>query len=397
MLRYGDKIRINVHLVATDDLSQMLSRKFDEDIASVYDILDEVATIVGRELEFEFNASNVRIPDAERTSNSAAYDLFLKAEYESSQYWGQYPPIIKEYLEQAIELDSTFYAAHALLGLYWSTQHTWDGEWSTNFHENVQKANELFEYAIKNAPSYGESYVYLAGNKIFYEQDLTAHALALKGYELNPSTSNKLVLVNVHMSSMGEYPEKTYELALEAMRESPFEPGSWAGKGLAAYFAGKHDDAIVTLEQGISKFVEGGLYATAGRVFYALGLYEKVVKVLEEYITAFPNSRPSRVLGFLAAAHYKLGNLKEYESLMEELREQAATSPIGSPAFHLAMVSAQTGDHEAAFQWLDKAIEDKEVELYWLKVEPPFEPLYGDPRWEELIDEMGFNDIPKTL
>jgi hypothetical protein len=60
------------------------------------------------------------------------------------------------------------------------------------------------------------------------------------------------------------------------------------------------------------------------------------------------------------------------------------------------MVSAQTGDHEAAFNWLDKAIADKEVELYWLKVEPPFKPLYEDPRWDRLIDKMGFNDIPKA-
>ena len=60
------------------------------------------------------------------------------------------------------------------------------------------------------------------------------------------------------------------------------------------------------------------------------------------------------------------------------------------------MVSAQTGDYDTAFQWLDKAMADKEVELFWLKVEPPFEPLYGDPRWEVLMEEMGFNDIPKT-
>ena len=397
VLRYGDKIRINVNLVATDDLSQMLSRKFEQDITSVYDILDEVATDVGRQLEFEFNASKVRIPDAERTSNAAAYDLFLKARYEGSKYWGQYPPIIKEYLEQAIDLDSTFYAAHALLGLYWSTQHTWDGERSSNFHENVQKANELLEYAIQNAPSYGESYVNLAGNKVFYEQDLTAHLLALKGYELNSSTMNKLTLVNVHMSALGEDPERTYELALEAMKESPYEPGSWAGKGLAEYFIGKHEHAIRTLEEGLSKFKEGNLYATAGRVFYALGEYKKVIEALESYFRDFPGYRPARILGYLAAAQYKLGNFPEYESLLEELKEQAESSPIGSPAFHLAMVNAQTGDHDTAFQWLDKAIKDKEVELYWLKVEPPFKPLYDDPRWEELMDDMGFNDIPKSL
>jgi TolB-like protein len=397
VLRFEDNIRINVQLVSTDDYSQNWSRAFDQDMDSIYVIIDEVAASVGRELELEFNASKVSLPAAERTSSTAAYDLFLKAEYEGSKHWGQYPPIVRDYLEEAIDLDSTFYAAHALLGLYWSTQHTWDGAWSENFEDNVQKANKLLEFAIQKAPSYGDSYVNLAGNKVFYEQDLKAHLLALKGYELNPSTNNKLVLINVHLPALGEDYERNHKLAIEAMKESPYEPGPWAGKGLAEYFIGKHNDAIRTLEEGLNKFKEGNLYATAGRVFYALGMFEEVVRILEEYMTNFPEKRPARVLGYLAAAHYKLGNQNEYKTLTEELREQAATSPIGSPAFHLAMVNAQTGDHDAAFKWLDKAIEDKEVELYWLKVEPPFQPLYDDPRWDVLMEEMGFNDIPKSL
>jgi len=31
-----------------------------------------------------------------------------------------------------------------------------------------------------------------------------------------------------------------------------------------------------------------------------------------------------------------------------------------------------------------------EVEMYWLKVEPPFKPLYNDPRWQEMLDKVGF-------
>ncbi len=396
VLRIENNIRINVRLISADDYSQNWSRSFDQDMDAIYEIIDEVATSVGRELHLAFNDSKVSLPSAERTTSTAAYDLYLKARYEGSKYWGKQPPIIREYLEKAIELDSTFYAAHAALGLYWSDLQTWDGERSDNYYENIRKSNDLLKFVIENAPSYGDSYLLLSNNKIFYEQDFRALALAIKGFELNPSTFNKLILVNVNLAALGEDPTKTYEFALEAMEESPFEPGSWAGKGLAEYFVGKHKDAFNTLEEGLTKFSEGNLSSTAVRVYYWLRHYDKVVRVAEQYFAEIPG-RPARMLGYLAAAHYKLGNLKEYESLMEELRKQAATSPIGSPAFHLAMVSAQTGNHEAAFNWLDKAIADKEVELYWLKVEPPFKPLYDDPRWDRLIDEMGFNDIPKVI
>jgi len=33
-----------------------------------------------------------------------------------------------------------------------------------------------------------------------------------------------------------------------------------------------------------------------------------------------------------------------------------------------------------------------EVEMYWFKVEPPFQPLHDDPRWQEMLDKVGFPD-----
>ena len=395
---YGHKIRISVQLISPEDYSQIWSKDYDQEMDSIYNIIDEVAASVGRELNFEFNDSEVRIPDAERTSNSIARELFEKAMYETSKVTGKVPSIVRDYLEQAIQLDSTFYAAYAALGYYWSSQYTWDGDPSsgTDYREIIEMANALYEYTIENAPLYGDPYRLLATNRIWYDQDFKAYTMVLKGYELNPTTDSKVTLTNMFLPALENDFERNYRLALEVIKESPLDPGSWAIKGLAEYFLGKHEDAINTLEKGMGKFRDNNLNSTAGRIFYALGSYQKVVNLLEASFVEFPDNRPARDLGYLAAAHYKLGNVREYESLMEELKIQTAHSPIGSPAFHLAMVSAQTGDHDTAFQWLDKAMADKEVELFWLKVEPPFEPLYGDPRWEVLMEEMGFNDIPKT-
>ncbi len=54
------------------------------------------------------------------------------------------------------------------------------------------------------------------------------------------------------------------------------------------------------------------------------------------------------------------------------------------------MIYSQMGEIDTAFEWLDKAYEDQEVEMYWLKVEPPFEPLRGDPRWQVILYKVGF-------
>jgi hypothetical protein len=54
------------------------------------------------------------------------------------------------------------------------------------------------------------------------------------------------------------------------------------------------------------------------------------------------------------------------------------------------MIYAQTGDVNTAFEWLEKGLRDHEVEMYWLKVEPPFEPLHSDPRFQVMLDKIGY-------
>lgn len=118
--------------------------------------------------------------------------------------------------------------------------------------------------------------------------------------------------------------------------------------------------------------------------------YRKVVNILDGYLNRNSKLRPARSLGYLGAACFKLGNLVRFNSLLSELKEQAATSPIGSPSFHLSMIYAQMGKIDMAFQWLEKSYESHEVEMYWLKVEPPFEPIRNDPRYQEMLHKVGF-------
>ena len=49
-------------------------------------------------------------------------------------------------------------------------------------------------------------------------------------------------------------------------------------------------------------------------------------------------------------------------------------------------------DEYKAFELLEKAYEDHDVGMLWLKVEPLFDPLRSDPRWQEMLDKVGFPD-----
>ena len=54
------------------------------------------------------------------------------------------------------------------------------------------------------------------------------------------------------------------------------------------------------------------------------------------------------------------------------------------------MIYAAMGEADQCFYWLDKSYQKHDVELYWLKVEPPFEIIRNDPRYQVMLDKVGF-------
>jgi hypothetical protein len=56
------------------------------------------------------------------------------------------------------------------------------------------------------------------------------------------------------------------------------------------------------------------------------------------------------------------------------------------------MIYSQTGEIDSAFEMLEKSFSDHEVEMYLLRVEPPFDPIRNDSRFKVLLDKIGFSN-----
>ncbi len=82
--------------------------------------------------------------------------------------------------------------------------------------------------------------------------------------------------------------------------------------------------------------------------------------------------------------------MNEAKKIVDSLQSLSKQLPVGSPAFHIAMIYSATGRTELALQWLEKAYTDHEVEMYWLKEEPLFRPLQDDPKFKQLLKKIGF-------
>jgi hypothetical protein len=84
-----------------------------------------------------------------------------------------------------------------------------------------------------------------------------------------------------------------------------------------------------------------------------------------------------------------MGKKYEAQEVLDILIERSREEFV--PAFFLAMVSFSVGENDQGFKWLDKASEDHDNWLCWLRVEPVFDSVRSDPRYIALMKKVGLD------
>jgi hypothetical protein len=74
-------------------------------------------------------------------------------------------------------------------------------------------------------------------------------------------------------------------------------------------------------------------------------------------------------------------------------KARALESRLYVPAEGVAAIYAGLGDREAAFTWLDRAVDTRGVGLIFLAVEPMYESLRSDPRFQQLVRRIGLGGV----
>jgi hypothetical protein len=87
----------------------------------------------------------------------------------------------------------------------------------------------------------------------------------------------------------------------------------------------------------------------------------------------------------LALVYHALGDASKSDTALHTLIDDHAEGW----AYNIAYIFADRGDADAAFEWLEQAIENQDGGLADIAVQPFFANLIGDPRWREFLDKVG--------
>ncbi len=375
--RSGDTVRISVQLIRASDSSQLWSQTFDRKLNDVFEVQDDIAGAVVAALKVRLQAGQ-RVTNPHRTENPDAYNAYLHgAELFSQMTPDSFTGSVAAF-RQAIALDPGFAPAYARLATaeYIAADYV---DTATAIDAGRRRGLEAADRAIALAPDLAIGYMARGFIRMIWLFDWDgARADLERAVLLEPGNAEIQRTYGELLGSLGRTSEAlaAFNRAIEL---DPLSSGTWYDLGWANMATGEWQQARAALTRALQ------IYPDSSFVNYTVGKLEllqgRTAQALEHF---------GRTDSFWSAA----GEAMAQHSLGDEDRSQRALSGLvatygRSAAFQIAEVYAWRGERDQAFEWLDRAREQRDGGLCMIKVEPFLATLRSDPRFAEMLKALG--------
>jgi len=314
------------------------------------------------------------------TSNPHAYQFYMNGVFFRRKNGAENIRRAIEYQNQAIALDPNFARAHTELSISFTVLVEIV---ALSPREGMPPARAAAERALALDETLAEAHYTMARVRDF-EFDWTGAESAFKrAIELNPNFAGAHTLYAEYLSRSGRFDEALREVRL-AQELDPLRTGLIGNEGLIFYHARRYDEAIEKKQIHASLAAENPFaHLELANAYAAKGQYAEAIL---SYQTSIELEETTSALIYLGRAYALSGKLTEAIAILNRLE---TTEKYVSPA-ELSILYAALGDRENAFASLEKAFTERDFQLTSLKVEPGYDPLRDDPRFQDLMRRVGF-------
>ena len=381
VMREGNRIRVHAQLIrgATDE--HFWSEAYDRELRDVLALQSDVAQSIARKVEATVTGEEHERLSAVRSVSPEVYESYLKGQFAKSNSRADIEESIA-YFEEAIRKDATFAPAYVgLADAYDRLATVFIGVPPGEVRPKVIKAARK---ALELDPGLAEAHVLLADVQQQQWQWTDSEAEYRRALELNPNDA----AAHRGLASWLLFQGRMDEALDWSRRARELDPFGDSSTGLAWILlcARRYDEAIHELRSALAVRPDD---ATAlwvlGFVLIANRQPEEAITVLERAVSI--TDRSPAAIGLLVRAYADAGRRTDALRLLSELKSIKQARYVPAAAFVLAYLGL--GDYDQAFAWLERAYQEQSNILLFLKVHPFFDPVRGDPRFADLVRQVG--------
>lgn len=369
-------LRVSTQLIDAANEQHVWAKTYDGHLGDVLRFQEEVAHAVAGEVR-----SSLAGPAAAAVS-PAAYDAYIRGRFHAAKWTAPGFTAAVASFEEAVAIQPGFAEAWAALAVSWSNIALWN---YASPREAYPKAERAARCAIEIDETLCGSHHALGMVHWYYGWDLRAGKRELeRAVELSPSDTTSRLTLAIFLGSM----EADFlRAASEAQRARDLDPLSVAVRSTACwipFWARNYDQAIAhareTLDLDDNVPVALLVIGAAAR---AKGAYKDAIVALEQSVAKFGDPLSFAYLGMAYALAGNPDRARDVLRLLERSRRPAEVRPI-FPAY----IYAALGENRTAAEHLEKAFEQRDPLILWLRVSPDWDILRGDSRFQQLLARL---------
>jgi len=380
--RRGDRLRLTVQLIRVADGATLWSAQFDERFTDIFAMQDSISERVACDLVARICGEATR----QKPVNIDAYEAYLKGRY----FWNKRTRDgfrrAVEYFKQAIEIDPTYARAYAGLGDAYGYL---GGDDPAAQSESVAKAKAGARRALELDETLSEAHASLGLFAMNYDWNWAeAEKEFRRAIELNPNYATARQWYGEFLAYMGRFDEAVAEIE-RAHELDPLSLIISTDVAKVYTLARRFGEAIAQYKRTLDvdpDFVEAR--ALLAMAYSMNGQHDEAaseilkVKDLENY-PAF--------LSWLVYVYGRAGRADEAQRALRRLKDLSKRTFV-SPLW-MAVAYTGLGEKDQAFAWFEKVFAERSSGGgVTLKVNPIFDSLRPDPRFQDLLRRAGFNN-----
>jgi TolB-like protein/DNA-binding winged helix-turn-helix (wHTH) protein/Flp pilus assembly protein TadD len=380
--RSSDRVRITVQLIQARDQTDVWTESYDRELKDVLAVQDSVVRSIASEIHIALTEEQEKRLAAPRQISPKAFEAYLKGRYYWNKRTGESMQKAEQYFEQAIDNDPTYAAAYSGLADC-NSGLTWHGFKSPA--EALPKAYAAARKALEIDPESAEAHASL-GLAMSHRWDWTgAEAEFRRALQLDPQYANAHHWYGDYLSIRGRHGEALAE-AKHALELDPLNLMISTWVGLRYYMARDYSRAI---DQNRNSVELDPNFAAAhlllGEDYREAGLHSEAVNELKKAANLSGDSPLyTAQVAVALAVEGRSGDALRIAHELEMISRKRYVSPYG-----LAQIYAASNKKEDAFKWVQAAYDDHAVWMGYLAVDPIFDRYRSDERFKDLLGRVG--------
>ena len=375
----GNDLRITAQLIRAADGSHVWSQTYERTFTDIFHLQSEIAGEVAKALQVTLVAgdrAHLATVNA-APANVDAYNLLLEGNYFAATETEDGARKAAHLYQQAIDRDPRFALVWARLAAVYKWQA--DSGWLP-IKETNEKARAALQQALRIDPALAYAHLELASLHEQYDWDWNAARVEVeRAIALDPSDLDaRAQLISITDVLWGRF-DQAIALQRRILARNPLDSGKLGYLGRLLEFSGQLDEAVTTFRRTLE--LNPNHASAPTYLAYAL-LYQGKA---EEALAVLKLSHDE---GWAAAGYpvvyWALGRRAESDAALTRLIRNWSAGASGN----VPDMYAYRGQIDEAFQWFDRAYEQRDVNLLYIRYNPLLKNLRGDPRYHTFLRKM---------